>query len=232
MKIAIITGANRGLGFGFVKVLAKNGYYVYATMRDTANFQFVHENVKPIQLDVSDDTSIIEFINQIIQKNEKISLLVNNAGLNKDTVANNKDLVCKLESLDRSALNKMFNINATSPMILAKNIVPHMGKKSLILNISSNRGSFHDEDQNSSPNYGYRASKAALNMLTVALSEDLPKDIFTVAVHPGGVKTDMNPIGPTDPTNAAKEIIETFIDSWDESMNGRFFNRDGSIFPY
>ncbi len=120
MKIAVVTGANRGLGLGFVEALVKSGFYVYATMRNPAHFQFRHKNVEPIQLDVSKDTSIIELTNLIAQKNEKVSLLVNNAGLNKDTVANYKDLVCKLNSLDRDAINKMFDVNATSPMMLAK----------------------------------------------------------------------------------------------------------------
>ncbi len=107
-----------------------------------------------------------------------------------------------------------------------------MENNGLILNISSNRGSFHDENKNSTANYGYRASKAALNMLTLALSQDLPDGIFTVAVHPGGVKTDMNPLGPTNPVDAANDIIFTFVKSWQPNMNGGFYYSDGTNYPY
>lgn len=231
MKTAIVTGANRGLGLGFTQVLANKGFKVYAAMRQATDLPPVNENVIPVELDVSDDESMRNLTRTIQQNGDTITLLINNAGVNKDSVSDTKDKVCKLDALDRLSLNTMFDVNATSPLLMAQHIVPLMKDGGLVLNISSCRASFHDHEENSTANYGYRASKVALNMFTQALSEDLPNGIVTVAVHPGGVLTDMNPAGPTDPIEAASEIVETFVEHWRPEMNGGFYNRDGSEYP-
>lgn len=232
MKIAIVTGANRGLGKGFAEVLAAHGYKVYAGMREPGSYSGSSDTIVPVYLDVTDDDSIKKLVQTIAKAKESIALLVNNAGLNKDTVGGDKNTVCKLDALDRRALNKMFDVNATSPLIIAKHIVPLMHGGGLIVNISSNRASFHDEDNKSLPNYGYRASKTALNMFTQALSEELPAGVYTVAVHPGGVLTAMNPSGPATPAEAAQSIYEHIIQSWKPTMNGTFRRKDGSLYPY
>ncbi len=233
MKTAIVTGANRGLGLGFVRMLSQNGYRVYAAMRDIRGFELKSDNIIPAKLDVEKDDLIKGLVQLVKNNSDTVSLLINNAGLNKDTVAaGNKDVVCTLDQLDRAALNKMFDVNATSPIILARYITPLMIAGGVIVNISSCRGSFHDENENTSANYGYRASKTALNMLTLAMVEDLPSNIGVVAVHPGSVQTDMNPNGLTSPEEAAKLIYDNIVDSWSPEKTGSFLRTDGSKYPY
>ncbi len=99
-----------------------------------------------------------------------------------------------------------------------------------VIHISSNRASYHDELINTNANYGYRASKAALNMMTFCSLFDLPKNIRTFSVHPGIMKTDMNPTGKDDPLGQAKKII-AITDNWKEELNGKFLRYDGTFYP-
>ena len=99
---------------------------------------------------------------------------------------------------------------------------------SFLINISSERASF--ENKNTHANYGYRASKVALNMITQCLLFDLPQNVSTFAVHPGWVKTDLNPSGVLSPEESARSILH-ILDTWDSSMNGAYLDTDGSPFP-
>ena len=159
-------------------------------------------------------------------------MLINNAGTNKDTATNNhKELVCTLPQLDRKSLLKMFDINSISPMMVLKYFLPLLkGNPSFAINISSARSSYKDENPNTNGNYGYRASKAALNLMTLGSLFDLPPNVKTFAVHPGSVKTDMNPVGTDLPLEQAKKII-SITDNWKEEFNGKFLRFDGTLYP-
>lgn len=229
MKIALVTGANRGLGLGFAEVLALKGYVVYAGMRSTVGFKSLAENITPILLDVSDDNSIQKAAASIRSEGKSLDLIINNAGLNKDTATSgHKELVTQLSDLDRDALMRMFAVNTISPLMVMKYMAPLMTSQGSIINISSQRASFADE--NSNANYGYRASKVALNMFTFCSLHDLPSNIQTFAVHPGNVKTDMNPRGELSPQESARSILH-ILDNWQPTMNGNFLNYDGIEYP-
>lgn len=158
--------------------------------------------------------------------------MVNNAGLNKDSATNGKkELVCNLKDLDRKSLLKIFDVNTISPIMIVKTFLPLLkSQPSFIVNISSGRSSYKDEYVNTSGNYGYRASKAALNLITFSSIFDLPKNVKTFAVHPGGVKTDMNPTGVHDPFQQAGKIIG-ITKNWKEEFNGKFLRFDGTFYP-
>ena len=230
MKTALVTGANRGLGLGFADVLASKGYTVYAGMRHTDGFKSDSLNIKTIELDVQNDVSIQSVVETIRSEAGSLDLLVNNAGVNKDTATGNrKEIVTQLSSLSREALLLMFNVNSVSPLLVMKYMVPIMtSKDSFIINISSQRASF--SDKNESANYGYRASKVALNMFTIASLFDLPKNVQTFAVHPGSVKTDMNPWGKSSAHESATSIL-CILDNWQPEKNGKFLNYDGADYP-
>lgn len=230
MKSVLITGAGRGLGKGFVEYFLDAGYFVFAGVRGVSDLKEA-TNLKIVLLDVSDDESIESAFKLVLGYTDKLNYLVNNAGLNKDTATNNnKDIVCKLTKLNRKVLLEMFDINAISPMMVIKKFLPLLtDDPSFVINISSNRASFRDTT-NTSGNYGYRASKVALNMMTLASLYDLPNNVKTFAVHPGDVKTDMNPEGNQQPKKQAESIVSIALD-WDEKKNGKFLKEDGSYYP-
>ncbi len=233
MNIALVTGAGKGLGKGFVEYLLNKGYFVYAGVRDVKSTEIEQQssNLQIIQLNVEDDESIHSAITEIQQQHGKLHLLVNNAGLNKDTATgNHKEQVCKLEYLDRGALNKMFSVNSVSPLMVAKYAAPLMTDAgSFIVNISSNRASYQDVT-NKNANYGYRSSKIALNMITQCMVMDMSANISVFAVHPGSVLSGMNPDGLMQPIKAAKNIYD-IIENWNPENNGKYLNNNGAVFP-
>lgn len=230
-KTAFITGANRGLGVGFVDYLLDQGYVVFAGSRSLTN-QPTKNNLHWVEIDLADDASIERAYKKITSLTDHLDLLINNAGVNKDSATHNhKELVSTLQQLDRSSLLTMFSINSIAPMLVIKTFLPLLtSTPSFVINISSCRASYHDEYSNSSGNYGYRGSKIALNMFTFGSVQDLPANVLTFAVHPGGVKSDMNPTGNHMPYDQAKQII-AITANWDDKFNGQFLRFDGNLYP-
>jgi NAD(P)-dependent dehydrogenase (short-subunit alcohol dehydrogenase family) len=241
MKTVFITGANRGLGLGFVKVLLEKGNYkIFASCRkpsesgELLNLKIQNPSrLFILELDVASDDSITNAIHEFAKIETKLDILINNVGINSDTATGGKpELARKLESLDRDILLEMFNVNTVAPILLAKSLKEQLsqGDNPLVVNISSSRASF--ADKGSSANYGYRASKVALNMMTNELALELkPLGINTFCIEPGWVKTDMNDgEGELTPEESAARIVKT-IESFDESKNGKFLSLDGELFP-
>ena len=231
MKNAFVTGANRGLGRAFVDHLLDENYFVYAGTRRSTTKEKDGNNLKCVEIDIANDLSINEAFKFVSKNTEKLDLLVNNAGINKDSASQGHiEIVCELSKLSREHLLKMFNVNSISPMIVIQEFLPLLTKEGgFIINISSNRASFHDEYPNLTGNYGYRASKIALNMFTFASLRDLPKNVKTFAVHPGNVKTDMNPGGTDLAYTQAKRIV-AITRNWKDEFNGKFLRYDGQYY--
>ncbi len=232
MKSALVTGGNQGLDLGFVEHLLADGWQVFATTRTDTSHLFHHPNLKWIQLDLGSDESIHTAFEVVSHEIASLDLLINNAGINKDTATNNhKEKVSTLLSLERNLLLHMFEINAVAPILMVQKFLPLLtGKPSFIINISSCRASYHDGSLNEFGNYGYRASKSALNMGTFCLLKDLPSQVKTFAVHPGSVRSRMNPEGTSEPSDQALQII-SIIKNWNDDWNGKFMNYDGTPYP-
>lgn len=232
MKTAVVTGANRGLGAGFAEYLATQGITTYAAMRSTKEYVTPHAKIIPVVLDITNDASIKNLAKRIKDDGKTIDLLINNAGTNAHSgTGGHRELVNKLESIDRASINQMFDTNATSALIIIKELHSLLAPNALILNVSSDRASYHDEFTNSSANYGYRASKIALNMFSFVLPTDLRSDIRVTAVHPGDIQTDMNPEGVTKPNDAAKEVFENIVAGWRPEFKGAFVRFSGELYP-
>jgi len=235
MKAVFITGGNRGLGKGFVEYFLNQGFQVFAGVRNPANFDAKfnsNPNFVIVPIEVSDDDSIKKAISIVKEKSDHLDFLINNAGTNKDSATNNhKELVCNLSQLDRKSLLYMFNINSISPMMVLKEFLSLLtANPSFVINISSGRSSYKDEYPNTNGNYGYRGSKAALNLMTFSSLIDLSKNVKTFTVHPGGVKTDMNPTGTDKPVEQAEKIIN-ITKNWKEEFNGKFLRYNGILYP-
>lgn len=232
MKSAFITGANQGLGYGFVEYLLGEGWKVFGGVRRKTSSLPSAENLSWIEMELSDDESIARAVAQVREQTEIIDLLINNAGINKDTATDNhKEKASDLKDLERTVLQKMFDINSVAPLMVLQRFLPLLtANPAFVINISSDRASFHDEFENIYGNYGYRASKIALNMLTFCSLHDLPANIKTFAVHPGDVRSGMNPDGPDDPKVQAQKIV-AIVEDWNDDWNGKFMRYDGSLYP-
>jgi len=220
----LITGANRGLGLEFARQLSTRGDRILATARDpdkaTDLARLVHQ---VIPLDVADEKSIEGLAEHV--RDQPIDVLINNAGISSETKS--------ITTLTAADLQKVFLVNSTGPMLVTKALLKSLraGERKTVFNITSQLGSITNNRGGSS--YGYRASKTALNMLTVSLSNELKGEGFTcVMVHPGWVRTDM---GGENATLSPEESIGAMLklmDGLKPADTGKFYSYDGKPLPW
>ena len=220
----LITGANRGLGLEFARQFKARGYEVIGTARKPDKATALHKlGAQVEQLDVSDNKSAQALAERLSGK--PIDILINNAGIIGQPARSFTDL-------DFDKMVYTYQVNALGPMRVTKALYENIkkGKGRKIVNITSVMGSI---GMNFGGGYDYRASKAALNMLTNTLSKELGKDGFTcIVIHPGWVQTDMGgSSAPVTPKESINGII-TVIDGLDSSANGKFFDYTGKELPW
>jgi NAD(P)-dependent dehydrogenase (short-subunit alcohol dehydrogenase family) len=198
-RIAIVTGANRGLGLEVAKQLAQLGYTVIAGSRDERKGREALEGIAGVtvkQLDVSDPNSIEAFVMWLEGAYPRVDALVNNAAINYDTWHDvlEPDLNEVHETLETNLFGAWRLTLALLPML-------RRGEQARVVNISSGSGQL-SAMTGGTP--GYSLSKLALNGLTLMLSSRLkPERILVNAVCPGWVATDMGGGGRPIPEGAA-----------------------------
>jgi len=192
-KIALVTGANKGLGLEIAKQLVGKGYTVLLGARGDKAQAPAKEladngmNVVPVRLDVTSLQDITNAAAMIADKFGKLDALVNNAG-----IMNEKDGASTAETLRAT-----YETNVIGAFELTRHMLPLLKKSAAgrIVNQSSILGSLENVSSGGAAgwlNPGYCSSKAALNMLTVVLAQQLKDTNIKVnAAHPGWVKTDM-----------------------------------------
>ena len=225
MGVAVVTGANRGLGAEWVHQLLEAGWKVYAGYRKDLGRLAVleHENLSVHQLDVVSNTSVEEFANNAPQR---IDLLINNAGVADGRWRNLTEID------DRWAL-EVLDINALGPVRVVKALYGKMSHDSLtkIGMVSSLMASI--DDCHIGRSYAYRASKTALNMFTVSMKKEALEDnIAFVILHPGWVKTDMG--GDRAPVEIPDSIagMMRVLDTRTLQNSGEFVQFDCEILPW
>ena len=188
-KSALITGANRGIGFSILKRIAENGANIIACARKQDDlFEKEISNIskkfnikiKPIYFDLSNENEIEQGLKKIISLNWIIDIIVNNAGINH---------VALFQMTSIKKMREIFNINFFSQILLTQKLLNIMikNKKGSIINISSNAAVECDAGRS-----GYSSSKAALIAWTKVLSKELGNfNIRVNAVSPGLTNTDM-----------------------------------------
>ena len=226
MPDLLITGANRGIGLEFVRSFAADGWAVHACCRrpDKAKqLNAVEGAVIRNKLDVTDGLQVASLARAMIDT--PLDILINNAGVYGERVG--------FGETDYDAWLDVFKVNALAPMRMVERFVDHVEKseRKLIVNISSRMGSIADNMRGGS--HVYRSSKAALNMITKGLANDLaPRGITVVSFHPGWVQTDMGGenalISTTESVAAMRKAIERIT----PEDTGSFFNYDGSPLPW
>lgn len=211
-RIALVTGANKGIGLAIVKRLLMEGVFVYATTRDISRYPIAEipsqysQNLRVELLDVSDRQSIRELSQTIRQHHRGIDILVNNAGVYMDDPR--KTPYESLVDIDLSVFDHTIKTNVSGPLTLISEFLPAMKEQNYgrIVNISSGMGRF--DDMNIEGPF-YRISKAALNALTKVVASDVKDyDILINSVCPGWVRTDMGgEKAPIAPDEAATDIV-------------------------
>ena len=184
MRVAVITGANRGIGNHWVVRLLEKGWIVYAGYKESLGGLEVieNENLIALQLDVTSSESIEKFVGSV---EGNVDLLINNAGVPDGRWRS-------LTEIDDDWALEVLNINSLGPVRMVKALYHKMANAELtkIVMISSLMGSIDDCHMGKS--YAYRASKTALNMFTVAMKKECIEDnISFIIFHPGWVKTRM-----------------------------------------
>jgi NAD(P)-dependent dehydrogenase (short-subunit alcohol dehydrogenase family) len=205
--IALVTGANRGLGLEVCRQLASSGWTVVLTGRDLAKSEAAAESlvregleVLPRQLDVADQASVWRLARELADQLDRLDVLVNNAGILYDTwqSAADADLDVVREALDTNTIGAWRTAQALLPLMRRS---PHPR----IVNVSSGAGALTDM-RGGHP--AYRISKTGLNALTRMLAGELGGEGFLVnSVCPGWVATDMGGRGGRPVAQGAASIV-------------------------
>ena len=185
-KVAIVTGSSSGIGFETSLALAREGYFTYATMRDTTKSNKIKEitqkenlKISILELDVDDEKSVKSAIAQILDQKQRIDVLVNNAGWG---------LWGCVEDVSVDEFKEQFETNFFSIIRLIQEVAPTMRKQSsgTIVNVSSVVGRIGFP---ASP--AYISSKFALEGLSESLRfEFAPFGVDVIIIEPGVIKTD------------------------------------------
>jgi NAD(P)-dependent dehydrogenase (short-subunit alcohol dehydrogenase family) len=217
-KIALITGANKGIGFETARQLAKSGgVHVILAARDRAKgvaaalaLQSEGLDVEALTLDVTDAEGIAAAAKEIYKKFGRLDILINNAGINVDEASK------KVSEQTLTTWRKTFDTNLFALIAVTQAFLPLLEKSDAgrIVNLSSILASMTLHSDPTSPIYGfkvpaYNVSKTAVNAWTVQLAYELRDTKIKVnAAHPGYVKTDMGgPSAPMEIVDGAKTSV-------------------------
>ena len=219
-KTIVITGANRGIGLAMAKLSSQAGHTVYALCRQSSA-ELEQLNVKVVTgVDVAQETGR-ELAKKALN-GVRIDLLINNAGILRDESLNN---------LNIDTIEEQFKVNALAPLCLTHALLGNLSAGSKVALITSRMGSI--EDNTSGGRYGYRMSKAALNIAGMSLAQDLAKDEIAVGIyHPGYVQTDMVNHNGDISSDLAAERLLALMHSLTLAESGVFKHSNGQGLPW
>jgi len=236
MKTALITGANKGIGFETAKQLAKHNYEVYLGCRDKEKGQraiqelqnFGLSGVDMVELDVSNIDSIKTSKRILETKIEKLDVLINNAGIRGEVPQ-----IASTVAVD--IIKKVFETNFFGVINVTREFIPLLNKSELpiIVNVTSDLGSLTWRSDPTSNVYqleraAYGPSKTALNAYTVALAAELKDSKFKVnCVNPGHTATDFNNHMGTKSVDQGAAVIVKYAMLNGSGPTGKFFSEEG-----
>ena len=219
-KTVVITGANRGIGLSLTQYYQHQGCKVFGVCR-TPSEQLNASGVEMIdRTDVADANHIALLAARL--HDIEIDLLINNAGILRNE---------SLGSIDYESIQQQFEVNALGPLKITEALQNNLALGGKVAMITSRMGSL--ADNTSGGRYGYRMSKAALNMAAVSLAHDLKsKQISVGVIHPGLVGTEMiGGRGDITPDQAAIRIAQR-IEELTPENSGSFWHSNGDILPW
>jgi NAD(P)-dependent dehydrogenase (short-subunit alcohol dehydrogenase family) len=242
--VALVTGANKGIGLQIAKDLAAQGLVVFVGSRDLGSGEAAAKSVGPdaraVQLDVTDPSSIAAAAELIRQQAGRLDVLVNNAGISHAGDPNRslqeRSRSGRLSVVSLEGLRAVFDTNVFGVVAVTQAMLPLLRQAPLarIVNVASSGGSLTLNSDRSNPHramYGaYSASKTALNALTVAFAADLESDGIKVnSACPGFTATDLNNFqGTRTVEQAAREPVRLALIGAD-GPTGTFSDENGPI---
>mgnify|MGYP001818308624 CR=1 FL=1 len=220
MATICITGANRGIGFELSRQYRERGDHVVAVCR-SGSTELEADGAEVVSgIDVADSAAVNQLADRL--EGRRIDILINNAGILSDE---------SLDDLDFDRMRRQFEVNSLGPLRVTAALRNNLGRGSKVAIVTSRMGSI--EDNTSGGRYGYRMSKAAVNMAGRSLARDLEKNGVAVAIlHPGFVRTDMTDRqGLVDAPESAAGLMAR-IDQLSMESSGSFWHANGEELPW
>jgi NAD(P)-dependent dehydrogenase (short-subunit alcohol dehydrogenase family) len=219
MAMVLVTGANRGIGLELCRQWQARGEKVIGVCR-TPSEELLGLGVRVIE---GVDVSTGEGVSQLASKlgGVRLDVLMNNAGiLRMDT----------LDALDVEGMREQFEVNALGPLRVTAALLGSLGEGSKVAIITSRMGSV--ADNTSGKMYGYRMSKAAVNMAGVSLARDLaPRGIAVALLHPGMVATEMTGGRGISAEESVRGLLAR-VDGLTMETTGTFWHMNGEVLPW
>lgn len=228
-KTALVTGANKGIGFEVTRELARLGLRVFLGARNAKAGRAAAEklhgagDVVFLEIDVSNEKSIRAAADELARQSDRLDVLINNAGILLDE--------------DKSALTltpeifeNTLRTNTLGPWLVTQAFAPLLakGREPRVVNVSSGGGQLEDGADGWAP--CYCVSKTALNGVTVQLAAALPK-VAVNSVCPGWVRTDMGGAGASRSVAEGAATIVWLATAAPHNLTGKFV-KDRQIIPW
>lgn len=216
-KIALVTGVSSGIGESIAIELAKYGFKVYGAARRIERMEHLKEfGIVPLVLDLTSEESIIHCVNELIIKEGRIDVLINNAGYGSYGA---------IEDVPMEEARRQFEVNLFGMAALIQHVTPHMRKNHYgkIVNISSMGGKIWTK-------FGgwYHATKFAVEGFSDCLRMELkPFGIDVIVVEPGGIKTDWGIIAANNLKKASKD--GAYKEAAEKAADGMIKNYTGKM---
>jgi NAD(P)-dependent dehydrogenase (short-subunit alcohol dehydrogenase family) len=242
-KVALVTGATRGLGLATARQLGAHGVTVLLGARDLCSGERAAAalaedgiNAEAVKLDVTSIDDVVQAAAQIAGRHGQLDVLVNNAGILPEATQGETP-----EVLDVERYRSTFETNVFGAVAVTQHMLPLLRRSpaARIVNVSSTMGSLQDQLDPDSPYFAmvvpaYQGSKAALNAMTVALAKALRDTPIKVnSVCPGWLQTDLGgPVNKAHAPSPAEEGARVVVDmalAADDSPSGTFVDRDGAV---
>jgi NAD(P)-dependent dehydrogenase (short-subunit alcohol dehydrogenase family) len=219
MTTITVTGCNRGIGLELCKQFAAQGNEVIGVCR-RSNPELDALGIRVIEgINVGTDDCTGPLRDAI--GDQPIDILVNNAGILRRE---------SLGEIDYDTMLEQYQVNTLGPLRVTEALLSNLVEGSKVAIVTSRVGSI--ADNGSGGNYGYRASKAAVNMIGVNLMHDLkPRGIAVALLHPGLVATDMTGGTGIDPADSAAGLIRR-IEELSMATSGHFWHAEGYELPW
>ena len=230
MKTALVTGANKGIGYEVARQLGRKGFHVFIGARNSQKGREATQALKDggaiatfVRLDVSNAQSITDAVHAVSEIADHLDVLVNNAGVLLDGDS-------AIAQVDAQTVNDTLQTNTLGPLLVTQAFLPLLSRSNAprVINVSSGGGQLNDGMDTWAP--AYCLSKTALNAVTCLFAAALP-DVSINSVCPGWVRTDMGGANATRSVEQGADTIVWLATDAPKNLTGKFL-RDRKPIPW